>query len=578
MNSSQSGADVLAQTLKGLGADIVFGLPGTQNVPTFEAFRRAGLRTVLCVHEVGASFMANGFARASGRVGVIATIPGPGFLYAFPGLAEARLDSVPLLHVVGQPPSGPGGRFLHQAIPQERMVRSLVKEVVSVDCADDMREAVERAWTIALAGEPGPVVLHVAAVAQSGVASRGVPRERAEGTVDGGVDRHVEQVVRQAAARLACAERPIVFLGQGAADAGEVVSALVEHLGALTFSTPSGRGVLPENHRLCLGFDPDRGSIDVLNKLLGDADVVLALGCRMGFNGTAGFRLDLPASKLIHVNTDAEALDGMRPADLPILGRVEVVVPQLLEILGRRVPRGWPEGSASEWRERLTAGHDSGPVEPAIHGVPRGEPKALFDALRRVLPDDGIVVTDAGLHQVLVRRHFQVLSPRGLILPADFQSMGFGLPAALGARLAAPRRPVVAVVGDGGMAMSAMEMLTAAREGIPVVVLVLNDGYLNLIRLQQASDNGVTHAVSLQNPDFRVLADACGAGYALLDDQPDETLSWALAQPGPVLVEVLVRDSRAIHKIRVGGAARRAVREVVGPRILNYVKRFLSRS
>jgi thiamine pyrophosphate-dependent acetolactate synthase large subunit-like protein len=161
--------------------------------------------------------------------------------------------------------------------------------------------------------------------------------------------------------------------------------------------------------------------------------------------------------------------------------------------------------------------------------------------------------------------------PRGLILPADFQSMGFGVPAAIGASLAHPARRVVAVVGDGGLAMSAMELLTAARERVPVVVVVMNDGFLNLIRLQELGD-GATSAVTLRNPDFRLLARACGVGFARVDGDPRETISWALQQDCPVLVEVLVGDSPAIARLRAVGVARSAARKMLGRRGLDRLR------
>jgi acetolactate synthase-1/2/3 large subunit len=203
---------------------------------------------------------------------------------------------------------------------------------------------------------------------------------------------------------------------------------------------------------------------------------------------------------------------------------------------------------------------------------------SFFAALRRILPRNGIVVTDSGLHQGLVRRHFDVLAPRGLILPSDLQSMGFGLPAAIGAKLASPERPVVVVLGDGGFAMSGMELLTAVREKIPLTVIVFNDGRLNLIRLQQFSNFGRSESVDILNPDFGAFAAAVGARYALVDGNAEGVLRSAVGSTHVTLVEVLVGDSPAIHLIRAKGFTRETARRVLGPGIVRWIKNRLRTS
>ena len=237
---SRSGAEVLCGRLEALGATHVFGLPGTQNVPLFEALRRSRLRTVLATSELAASFMANGYARASGRVGVLFTIPGPGFTFSLPGLAEARLDSAPLLHVVGRPAEAPGRRFQHQAIPQRAMIEPLVKRVVEVEDPEMLVAALDDAWRTALAGEPGPVVLHVG----TGVMEAELD-ENGGGPELGGEVPAPREWRAELVSRVEGARRPLLLLGQGAAGAADRVVELAERIGAPVASTPSGRGVVP---------------------------------------------------------------------------------------------------------------------------------------------------------------------------------------------------------------------------------------------------------------------------------------------------------------------------------------------
>jgi thiamine pyrophosphate-dependent acetolactate synthase large subunit-like protein len=202
---------------------------------------------------------------------------------------------------------------------------------------------------------------------------------------------------------------------------------------------------------------------------------------------------------------------------------------------------------------------------------------AFFAALRRRLPRDGVVVADSGLHQLVARRHLDVLAPRGLLVPSDFQSMGFALPAAIGAHLAAPERPVVALVGDGGLALSGMELLTAVQERVPLTVVVFNDGWLNLIRIAQLRTVGHTSGVRRTNPDFGALADAVGARYALVEDNLDQMLDEALASPEVTLVELRVGDSGTMRTARARGLARRAAAGALGPGVSARLKRWLGR-
>jgi acetolactate synthase-1/2/3 large subunit len=556
----------------------VFGLPGTQNVDLFEALRRSRLRTVLATHELAASFMANGYARASGDVGVLFTIPGPGFTWALTGLAEARLDSAPLLHVVGQPARGPGRRFQHQAIPQHAMVAPLVKRVVAVEDVAALAEGVAEAWRTALEGEPGPVVLHLApGVVGAEIAStaeRAMTGQPAAGPSAGqGDPPQWHEALRR---RVAAARRPLLFVGQGAAGAAGLVRQVAEELGVPVASTLSGRGVLPEDHDWSLAYESLRSGVGPMNELLAGCDLVLAVGCKLGHSGSAGFGLALARDVLVHADTSADVLGANYEAGLAIHASAQAVLDVVRQaVAGRARSTDWTTDEVADWRSRLR-GHPPD-TEPRVHGLSPGTAAALFGLLRRHLARDALVLTDSGLHQYLVRRHFEVLAPRGLITPADFQSMGYGLPATIGAALACPERPVVAVIGDGGLAMSAMELLTAVREAIPLTLIVFNDGQLNLIRHQQVRDWGHTHAVRLLNPDMAALAASMGADYRLLDDDPDAALAEALASSRPVLVEVRLGDAPSFRALQARSLARSGVRRLLGPELLGRLRRLLRR-
>jgi acetolactate synthase-1/2/3 large subunit len=563
-----TGLDALCAGLAKLEVRHVFGLPGTQNAAFFSALPKHGIRPVLATHELSASFMANGYARASGRVGVLATIPGPGFAFAIAGLAEARLDSVPLLHLVGTPARGPK-RFPHQAMDQAGIAGPLVKGVVEVGTADEVEARLQEAWRLAQEGEPGPVLLHLVPEALRASAAGGVAGpagERSAATTS------TADWAGPLRALVAAAERPVIFAGAGALSSAAGVQALAERLTAPTFTTLTARGLVPEDHPCSLAFDADRGGLSALNELLHQADLILALGCKFSHNGTSGFRLKLPEDRLVHVNTDAEALGSSYPARLEIQARVE-------DVLGAIEP---PPDSGSTWtgaelayaKSRIGAVRPPRVPEPRFAGVPGGTPAAFFRALRAALPPEAVVVTDSGLHQVMTRRYLQVLRPGGLVAPADLQSMGFGVPAAIGAAIAEPSRPVVAVVGDGGFLMAAMDLACAARERVSVTVVVFNDGYLNLIRVQQLRDEGTGSAVSLKTPDLEALAAAMAVDYHLVDGDPGPVLRAAIGHPGPTLVEVRLGDSNAMRAMRGVGLATAAARRVLPSGLIGRLKRF----
>jgi acetolactate synthase-1/2/3 large subunit len=564
-----TGADVLVAALDAVGIRHVFGLPGTQSIPLYEALRRSGIRTVLATSELGASFMANGYYRASRRVAALATIPGPGFAYAVPGIAEAHADSVAVLWIVPDVTEGDGVPGL-QGLDHESIARPITRGIVRVESCDTIGLAVAQALELATVGEPGPVLLRVPATVFSAECSPdgGTPNVAGPNTPAAGE-------IAEAASLLAGAGRIVVLCGLGAVGAAEQLKRFVESRGAAVVTTPSARGVLPEDHPLSLRFEYLRDDVSALNLLLAVADRVLLLGARLGYNGTGGYRLRIPWETTIRVDANPDTA-AAGPPQLAICGDAEDVLLRLEaeSRLGEaRSLGGWTASEIEEWRRRMTA--VTAVPEPLMHGMSSREPAHFFRALRRALPRDAILVTDSGLHQNLVRRYFEVNAPAGLMLPSDFQSMGFGIPAAIGARLADPGRPVIALVGDGGFAMSALELLTAVREGVPLTVIVFNDGNLNLIRLQQVTGYGRESAVAIRNPDFEALMVALGGRYVLADGDVDEVLARALGSEQPALLEVRLGDSPSVHVARLKGLARGATRRAIGGELYRRLRRLI---
>ena len=546
-----TGAERICRTLEALGVDTVFGLPGSQNVALFEALRTSPLQTIVSMHELGASFMANGYARASGRPGVLMTIPGPGFTYALTGLAEALLDSAPVLHILGGPASAPGRHFQLQALDQRAVAAPLVKRIFEVDAADRIETTIREAFSVCLAGEPGPVIVQVPArLLAADAADSGAP----PGPVPTPQTPPIEEVER----RLRQARRPLFYVGQGAFGAERELGELIESHRGLIVTTTSARGLLPEDHPRVLSFD--RRNTEVLNDLVESADLVLALGCKFSHNGAHGFRLRLPADRLIHIDASIEVLGANYEASLILAADVPAVIRSLLEhgrVEAESAERGWSDEELRSWRQRAEEATRAG-AEPIVRGLRPGAMSDFFSTLRRAMPPKSCLVLDSGLHQMLARRYFQVLCPRGLILPTDLQSMGYALPAAIGAKLARPDVPVVALLGDGGFAMSGMELLTAVRERVPLTVVVFNDGYYGLIRKQQLGAYGHAYGTTLLNPDIRGIAKSVGARYVRLDDDAESRLEQAIGGKEVTVIEVLLRDPgrRRLRRVARGLVSR----------------------
>lgn len=569
----ETGGRALCAGLERLGVTHIFGLPGTQNVDLFEELRRSSIRTVLATHEMAAAFMANGYYRASGKPGVLTTIPGPGFAFAVAGIAEASADSAALLYIVGKPAAGPARQFNLQAIDQSAMLAPLVRRTIDVDCADEVASGVSEAYAATTAGEPGPVMLHIG----QGVLAADTARQNGPHIGQSPVMSLPEDpLVAEAVRLLRGSRRPVFFVGQGANGAAQRLRELAESLQAPVIATRSARGILPEDHPLAMIFDSSDAAVSATNWLLDRSDLIVAVGCKFSHNGTGGFRLRFPREKLVHADASAGTLNANYPARLAVCADSGNFLDAL--VAGGAVSAGRSGWTLPELENcKRSAADRTRLAEPAIYGVDPPTPAGFFAALSKVLPADSCLVTDSGWHQVLATRHFRVRSPRGLIIPSDFQSMGFGLPAAIGAKLAAPHRTVVALIGDGGLAMSGLELLTAVREKVAITVIVFNDGALGQIRLQQRASYGRSHATELNTPDLALFARAVGANYIRLEGDSAASLRAALESDSVTLVEVLVGDNFSTRIEQSKGVARQVARRMLKPSTLAWVKSRLGR-
>lgn len=563
-------ASIICQTLLERGVKLVFGLPGTLNVPLLEAFRNSRLRFVTTSHELAASFMAIGCFRRNGKPALLTTIPGPGFTYALSGIAEAAEDSCALIYLLVLPSNRAQKTFFLHDLRHEEIIRSMVKESFNIQRPSEAAEVISRAYDVSLNDEPGPVFVTIPAnLIEEPTSLVNIP-PGAFSSDDN--QRLPKEEVWRCAQELLNSERPLLFIGMGAWKSSSFLHEFCLKHKIPAFCTLSGRGIIPADHAMHLPVDFSYGTPKAFQRFLRKMDCMLALGCKFSHNGTGGYSMMLSGKKIIKVNSCKAHLSANYPPTLAVHARVEKFLPLLAQQLGDFKTR-WTDEELQQLRRDLEKEiRSKAHVFPSILKSPVQD---FFAALRQVLPRESVIVTDSGLHQVMTRQFFPVFCPAGLIAPSDFQSMGFALPAALGVALCETKHPVVCLVGDGGFNISALESLTALREKLNLLILVFRDGYFGQIRLQQISRYGVPFGVEFYTPRYRELASALDIKYFKLYLPMSECLRQCLQVEGVKLMEVLLEDSPELSRISLVSSAKAKVRQLVGPASIRSIKKLM---
>ena len=553
-------AELICAVVSRLGLDTAFGLPGTQLIPLYAALRHSKVRMVLASHELSAAFMANGYYRASGRPALLITIPGPGFTYTLNGLAEAKHDSAALVYVLVRKQKPAGGMFGFQVIDQHALAQPLVKGYLTITSPSEVAGIFQQALKLATSGQPGPVIVEV----DVDILPMSADASAVDFTVGPGkpsTSPDAETIVE----RLRASKKPVLLLGQGTQEGSESALKLAELLCCPVVTTISGRGVLPEDHSNLVAPDFGLYGVSIVNELVAACDLVLAVACKFSHNGSGGFRLTIPREKLIHVDADPSILNQNYPASLAVTADAPTILNSIVKSLaGAKSNWTWTAPEILKWRTRfLQEIRSVRPHFPQAIDCTPPDISQLFTTLRKLLPRECTIVADSGLHQYLTRCYFEIFSVRGLVVPTDYQSMGYGLPAAIGAKLAQPDRPTVLITGDGSFAMTGMELASIVREKVPVTVIVFNDSVLGLIREQQTDLVGHTFGVDLQNPDFELFAASMDLPYYLLSDNYEDQLKSALGETQGALVEIRLRPTSARQSALARSQFKHAVKRKV---------------
>jgi acetolactate synthase-1/2/3 large subunit len=544
-----SGAEIAVRLLERQGITSLAGIPGGAVLPFYDALARSGtIRHVLARHEQGAGFIAQGMARVTGRPGVCVASSGPGATNLLTAIADAKLDSIPLVAITGQVPRAMIGTDAFQEVDTFGLSLPITKHNFLVQSARELLEVLPRAFAIAASGRPGPVLIDVPKDVQTeqvdvaewpepGTAARLPPADA--------------RAIERAAAMIEAAERPILYLGGGIVHSGAAAAAVAvaERAQLPTVMTLMGLGSMPVDHPLSLGMLGMHGA-PYTNVALDECDLLIALGARFDDRATGKLAEFCPRAAVIHVDIDAAELDKLRTAQLPIAADARDVLERLLPKLRVR-PR-------TRWHARIGELKRSRPlVMPRLDSL--GSPYGLIRGVAAALDDDAIVTTDVGQHQMWVAQAFPLRRPRQWLTSGGLGTMGFGLPAAIGAALAAPERTVVCFSGDGSILMNVQELATAAEEGVNVKIVLLNNRSLGLVYQQQTLFYGQrTYASAYRRtPDFVALMRGFGLAAVDLDRarDPATALADALRQPGPCLVHATIDTAEQVLPMVPPGAA-----------------------
>ncbi|NHB90895.1 acetolactate synthase 3 large subunit [Photorhabdus cinerea] len=559
-----SGAEMVVRSLIDQGVEHVFGYPGGAVLDIYDALHTVGgIEHILVRHEQGAVHMADGYARSTGKVGVVLVTSGPGATNAITGIATAYMDSIPMVVLSGQVASSLIGNDAFQECDMVGISRPIVKHSFLVKKAEDIPKVLKKAFYLAASGRPGPVVIDLPkdtvnpAIKLPYIYPEQISMRSYSPTIQG----HKGQIKR-ALRKLLSAKKPIMYVGGGVinADCSAELLALAEKFHIPVVSSLMGLGSFPATHRQNLGMLGMHGTLEA-NRAMHNSDVIFAVGVRFDDRTTNNLEKYCPEATVLHIDIDPTSISKTVSADVPIVGDAKQVLGQMLELLETMEDTQDPDAlrdwwlSIQQWRSRKCLNFD--------RNGEKIKPQAAIQVLYRLTKGEAYITSDVGQHQMFVALHYSFDKPRRWISSGGLGTMGFGLPAALGVKLAKPEATVVCVTGDGSIQMNIQELSTALQYNLPVLILNLNNRFLGMIKQWQDMIYAGRHSQSYMEslPDFVKLAEAYGhvgisiQSYDELESKLAEALKEVTENQRLVFVDVTVDETEHVYPMQIRGGA-----------------------
>ncbi len=549
---SKTGAEILVDALLKQDVEHVFGIPGGAVIKLYDVLYDAPIKTILARHEQGAGHMADGYARATGKVGVCLATSGPGATNLVTAIATAYMDSVPVVALTGQVKTNLIGNDAFQEADVTGITRPVTKHNYLVKDVRDLARIVREAFYVASSGRPGPVLIDL-------------PADVTMAEFDGEVDDTMQLPgykptetghslqIQKAADALNNASRPVLYVGGGVliAGASEELTALARKAKVPVTTTLMGLGVFPETDPLSLGMLGMHGTV-YANYAVTNCDLLVAVGARFDDRITGKISEFAPAAQIVHVDVDPTSIGKNVQVDIPVVGDAKRVLNELMPLVEERDREEWLEKVAA-WKRDFPLSYKQNESEV--------KPQAVVEEIWNVTDGEAIIVTDVGQNQMWAAQYFKYSRPRTFLSSGGLGTMGFGLPAGIGAQFGCPDEAVFVVAGDGSLQMNIQEMTTAVHNKLPVKIALLNNGYLGMVRQWQELffDRRYSHThLAPGNPDFVKLAEAFGARGILVDkpDQVRPALEEAMSiEDGPVLIDFRVAPEENVFPMVPAGEA-----------------------
>ncbi len=556
------GARILIEALRCEGVRHVFGYPGGAVLHIYDELAQSaeelGVKHFLVRHEQGALFAAAGYAQATGQTGVALVTSGPGGTNAVTGIANAFMDSIPVVVFTGQVPTHLIGNDAFQEADLTGITRSCTKHNYLVKKVEELAPTIKEAFHVASTGRPGPVLVDLPKDVTAQVCEFSYPETieiRSYQPQVNGNPKHV----RKAVEAMVNAERPVLYIGGGAIAAGadQEVRQLAERLNLPTTCTLMGLGAFPASHELSLGMLGMHGGYWT-NMAVNNCDLLISIGARFDDRVTGKLSEFAVGAKFVHVDIDPSCIGKNVPCDYPVIGDARMVIRQMLQELEEQLSDGARVKSRDAWRAQIAEWRRQHPFSFKEEGEVI-KPQYVIHELHRITRGQAVISADVGQHQMWTAQLYGFDTPRNWLNSGGLGAMGYGFPAAIGACAARPKETVVAVVGDGGFQMTLNELATVKQYNIPVKILLINNGYLGMVRQwqEQFYEHRYSHSDMEVAPDFVKLSEAYGVPALRASKRSEVThvLEKALGIPGPVLIDMQVAREENVFPIVPAGAA-----------------------